>query len=201
MAEYTEHDLDLLRELINIGIGVGASTLNSILSSHIDLRAPDLCILTLKELAALLQAQSSRYLTSVAMVFSGDFTGSAALVFPENAAVKLVRAVVGDEFHDEDLDSVYKGVITEIGNIVLNGVIGTMSNLARGRLQYTPPTYIELTPEGLLSGKENPISRVIYVEAAFEINRINVSGHLLIILEVVSLDNLLQAVRTEAWRE
>lgn len=199
-AKLTANEIDVLQELINIGVGTGAEKLNRILSSHITLQAPQLQVLTLTELVALLSTRRDRYLTSVAMTFSGSFSGSAALVFPENAATSLVGALVGDGFYDEDIDSLYKGVVIEIGNIVLNGVMGTISNLADSRLRFGSPHYLEVTGETFLTGKEDPHSIVLFVETTFHINRLDVTGGLVIILEVESIEALVTSIHSHKER-
>ena len=195
-AKLTETEIDLLQKLINTGVGAGAEKLNRILSSRITLQAPRLRVLTLSELIELISAGQHRYLTSVAMTFSGPFSGSAALVFPENAATSLVGALVGEGFHDEEIDSMYKSVVIEFGNIVLNGVMGTIGNLADSRLRFGSPQYLEATGKTFFTGKEDPGSLVLFVETMFRMDRMDVSGGLAIILEVEAIETLAGSIRT-----
>uniref|UniRef100_A0ACD5GZE0 Uncharacterized protein n=1 Tax=Desertifilum tharense IPPAS B-1220 TaxID=1781255 RepID=A0ACD5GZE0_9CYAN len=51
------------------------------------------------------------------------------MIFPTESASTLVSLLTGEKPGTPDLEAVKIGTLLEVGNIVLNGVVGTVSNL------------------------------------------------------------------------
>ena len=122
---------DALTELIGLGIGKAAEVLNLMLDSHIALSAPVLRIIDINELASTLGGGEgrARELSAVRMRYSGSMSGSVELIFSAGEAIKLVDCLIGEEsVTEEGLDSIRAGTLCEVGNIVINALLGTLSN-------------------------------------------------------------------------
>ncbi|MHC1712556.1 MAG: chemotaxis protein CheC [Solidesulfovibrio sp.] len=74
--------LDILQELINIGVGRAAGMLNQLVNTHIQLQVPVLRVLTPAQLADMYASRSSSVFSAVQLSFAGEFTGISALIFP-----------------------------------------------------------------------------------------------------------------------
>jgi len=132
--------LDALQELVNIGIGQAAGVLNDMIDSPIRLQIPYLQILTPIDVEEELEQHlNGEQIAAVQLKFTGSFGGIAQLVFPTNSAALLVTMLTGEE-GTHDLDSVKIGTLSEVGNIVINGVMGAISNVLQQRLNYSIPT-------------------------------------------------------------
>jgi chemotaxis protein CheC len=139
--------------------------------------------------------------SSVQMAFHGSLDGSAFLIFPQASALKLVTLLTGDESRPEDLDSIRSGTLTEVGNILINSVVGTLSNVLGRPLQYSLPVYAEEPVVGLLSAQrreEYPL--ILLAKTSFVIRQMQIEGNLLLIFELKSFDSLLAALE-KGWRE
>ena len=141
----TKKQIEGLKELINIGVGRGASVLNTMLDSHIHLDVPSLKIMDSQSFAREIKKFGDHRLAAVELDFKGLFSGSAQLVFPTATASSLVTALAGEESVHMDMDALRAGTLTEIGNIVLNGVIGSIANLLKLTFDYSVPIYLEDT--------------------------------------------------------
>jgi len=151
--QLTEDQIDALKELVNIGVGRAASVLNEIVNAYIKLQIPFIKVLTPQELQhELKQRFDDDILSAVQLRFSGSFRGIAELVFPKESAKALVAIVTDENPGDHDLDAVKIGTLSEVGNIIINGVIGSISNVLRQQMNYGVPQYIEDKIENLLSG-------------------------------------------------
>jgi chemotaxis protein CheC len=139
----TARQLDALSELINIGVGRSADVLNTMFNSHIDLQVPFVKILMPDDFRKEIEALGSDSLSAVHLIFKGMFSGTAQLIFPAVTASKLVTTVTGEEVMSESLDEIRSGTLCEIGNIVLNGLMGSISNVLKMNLKYSVPTYLE----------------------------------------------------------
>ncbi|MEG4235601.1 chemotaxis protein CheC [Microcoleus sp. Pol11C3] len=187
--------LDALQELVNIGIGQAAGVLNDMIDSPIRLQIPYLQILTPIDVEEELEQHlNGEQIAAVQLKFTGSFGGIAQLVFPTNSAAMLVTMLTGEE-GTHDLDSVKIGTLSEVGNIVINGVMGAISNVLQQRLNYSIPTYSEGTIASLLkSGGLATDTVVLLAQTSFMIERLHIEGDIILIFNVNSFDTLLTAI-------
>ena len=127
-AVLTDIQIDALTEVVNIGMGVAANSLNRMMDSHIELHMPELHIADAEELDALTKQISESGLTSVTLEFFGPVSGSAALIMSQDDASKMVSELTGEPPNTPELNSMMVGTLNEVGNIVINGVLGTLSS-------------------------------------------------------------------------
>lgn len=187
--------IDVLKELINIGIGRAASVLNEMVRFHVKLQVPFVKILSPQELQKEMEMLGRYRIAAVRLNFKGPFSGTAALVFPPDSASKLVSVLTGEELGTPDLDSVRAGTLTEVGNIVINGVMGSIGNLLKQYINYSIPAYVEDTIENLLitnGGGED--ATVLLVRTRFTIQQLQIEGDVILLFEVGSFDAVLSAV-------
>ena len=75
MKQLSALQLDILQELINIGVGRAAGMLNQMVNTHIQLQVPVLRVLSQSELTALYATRPSTVFSAVQLSFSGEFPG------------------------------------------------------------------------------------------------------------------------------
>lgn len=192
----TVDQLDTLQELVNIGVGMAASVLNEMIDCHICLQVPFIRVFSPVQMKEELENRLGVSLVSaVRLGFNGSFSGLAQLVFPTDSASKLVALLTNEEVGTPDLDAVKIGTLTEVGNIVINGVMGSMSNLLKQHLNYSLPMYLEDTVEHLLSSKQlESNTTVLLAQARFTIEQLQIAGDIILIFKVGSFDALLTAI-------
>ncbi|MDZ8221927.1 MULTISPECIES: chemotaxis protein CheC [unclassified Nostoc] len=191
----TAEELDALQELINIGVGRAASLLNEMVDSHIRLKIPVVKVLTANDAY---QELTKRFqddtLAAVKLRFTGSFYGTASLIFPTDSASTLVAVLTGEKPGSADLDVVKIGTLSEIGNIVINGVMGSLSNVLKKHLNYTLPVYLEDTLENLLLSAYESDSKILLAQASFTIERFEIIGDIILIFLVGTFDALINAM-------
>lgn len=200
MPLISEEQLDALQEFINIGVGRAAGMLNEMVESPIVLNVPILQVFDSKTLQQQLTTQFENHrLSAVGLKFTGSFSGSAELVFPTQSASSLVSLLTGEERDSPDLDAVKIGTLTEVGNIVINGVLGSISNLLRRRMDYALPTYSEDTIAHLLSSNYSFVPDTVFflAQAKFEIKQLEIVGDIILIFEMASFSVLLNCIDEE----
>ncbi|MBD2039673.1 chemotaxis protein CheC [Microcoleus sp. FACHB-672] len=192
----TANQIDALQELVNIGVGQAAGVLNEMIESHIRLQIPFVKILLPVELQQQLEGRvNGQRISAVGLGFTGSFTGLAQLVFPADSADLLAAMLSGEELGTPDLDLVKIGTLSEVGNIVINGVMGSISNVLEQRLDYSLPTYTEGTVELLLnSGSLTSKAVVLLAQTRFIIERLHIEGDVILLFNVASFDALLAAI-------
>lgn len=76
--------------------------------------------------------------------FSGDLYGSAQMLFSQEAADKIVLALNGGgDVSSEQFKKDKADIMGEIGNVAINGLVGTFSNTLKYDLGYVVPHYVE----------------------------------------------------------
>ncbi len=201
MLPSNEH-IDVLKELMNIGVGRGAHVLNTMLQSHIRLQVPFIKVVSPDDLKSELEFNNEIHLAAVNLGFNGNLSGNAQLLFTSECASKLVSVLTGDESDDLDLDSVRAGTLCEIGNIVINAVMGTISNQLLMHLDYSVPSYIEGGLGPLLpKAKAGEKTIILLARTKFEVEALEIEGDMLIFLELGAFDKLLISVQNFIERE
>lgn len=197
--DVTNYQIDALKELINIGVGRAAGMLNQMVESHVNLQVPDVRILAPVDFQEhkVVELDMNK-LAAVQLTFKGPFSGIAALVFPPDSAAKLVDVLTGEEPGAIDLDAIRIGVLTEVGNIILNGVMGSISNVLEQHLKYTIPTYVEDRIEHLLALDDIASTvGIVLARTRFTVAQLSIEGDILLLFEVGSLEMLLVAIEAQ----
>ncbi len=195
----TAEQLDALSEFVNVGVGRAAAAMNDLVSSHVELSVPQVDVVPLDQLHRALGGLEQEPVSSVQMAFRGSLDGCAFLVFPQASALKLVTLLTGDESRPEDLDSIRSGTLTEVGNILINSVVGTLSNVLGRPLHYSLPVYAEEPVVGLLvSRTHDEKSFILLAKTNFVMRQMQIEGNLLLLFELRSFDTLLAALE-KGW--
>ena len=191
----TSDQNDAVTELINIGMGKAAASLNDLVNAHVRLTVPNLYFLDMNSVYANLEDMSEGPLATVQLFFKGGMEGSAILVFPPASALNLVAVMTRDESDPADMDSLRAGTLTEVGNIVINGIIGSIANILKRPMRFSLPRYLEGGVRGIMDKRERKFrDAVLLAKTLFQIERFEVEGNILILFELESFDSLLEAL-------
>ena len=190
----TSLQLDIIQELINIGVGRAAGMLNQMVNTHIQLQVPILRVLTPGQLADQYAARSNSVFSAVQLSFTGEFAGISALIFPPDSASKLVQVVLGQGAMPQD-EGMRTATLQEVGNIVLNGVMGSIANILREPLRYSPPDYLESDIASIIG---SGTGMILVASTQFSMKDHLIDGEVLIIFSLSSFDSLLGAIDTLA---
>lgn len=133
MIQYSEIQLDALKELANIGSGTAATALGSLLGRPIDLTVPTAAALPLADAVEAVGDPGSE-ITGVVLPVVGDMDAIVLLLFtPEHAACLC-------ELLGADPDSeVGRSALGEIGNILGTSYIGALAQMTGLELEPRPP--------------------------------------------------------------
>lgn len=194
--ELTADEIDALKELINIGVGNAAGMLNEMLQFPIQLHIPDVDLLSPLELQSELKKRFGiDQLSVVQLAFKGSFSGSAQLMFPTESALNLVSVLTGEDKASPDLDSLKISTLSEVGNMLINGVMGSIGNVLDQPLDYEVPYYSEEEIEELLAkGESLEYGTVLLAPAHFSIEELQIQGDILLFFDAVSFKLLLEAI-------
>ena len=193
----TPEQIDTLKELINIGVGRAANMLNQMVQSRIYLQVSSITVLHLSKAEEELKGFGKDILASVQIPFKGVFSGKAALVFPTESASNLVSILTDEEIGNPDFDSVRAGTLNEVGNILINAVMGSFGNMFKERIIYSFPRYVEDTIKSITNTEEFDADvYILLAQTHFRIREYEVEGDIILLFELDSFEALLVALET-----
>ena len=186
---------DAVRELVNIGVGRASASLNELLECSVTLSVPRVTLVEPAQLHEYLGSEPNEVLAGVQMGFAGTFAGSAELVFPPRSAKQLISLLVGEEGAEssvDERDALWIGTLTEVGNILLNGVLGAISNTLESPLTYDIPSYVEANLHDLVCMGPSAAESALFAQTRFSVEELSVHGDVIILFESQSFREVLE---------
>ena len=184
-------EVDALTELVNLGVSRAAVSLRDLVGEQVFLSVPSLDVLSKPEAARTIRSPEGGHLIAVRQAFDGEFSGRALLIFPETNSLELVRAVAGEHLSLDDIAQLEHEALAEIGNIILNGCMGTIGNLLRRSLVMSLPEI--LRGQGLdFFDLSNPTAEdiVLFIRINFTLRGREISGYVAMVMDLPSLASL-----------
>ena len=133
MSQYTELQLDALRELANIGSGTASTALSGMLGRSVDISVPKAQALPFAE-AVEAAGDAEAEITGIVLGIVGGMNGTVLLLVPPADADAMCR-MLGVEPDDEFALS----ALGEIGNIVGTSYINALAGMTGIEMEPTPP--------------------------------------------------------------
>jgi chemotaxis protein CheC len=184
-------EVDALTELVNIGVSRAAVSLRELVGEQVFLSVPSLSALSKPQAAELIRGPGGRHLIAVRQAFEGDFSGRALLIFPETNSLELVRAVAGDHLSLEDIAELEHEALAEIGNIILNGCMGTISNLLQRSLVMSLPEILRGHGLDFFDLSTPAVEDVVlFIRINFTLHGREISGYVALVMDLPSLASL-----------
>ena len=199
--DLTSVQQDALVELINIGFGRAAASLSKLTGHRVQLQVPEITMCPIEQMASHLRPLvQNEEVASVHQIFSGPVDGDALLVLDQNSAAILKELLTNEPALPLEIDRSAREVLTEIGNILLNACLGTFGNLLKVQVSFSVPHLALETLEGIVGsiavGRQG-LRYALIVHAAFRLRDSSLTGYLVIVLGVASIERLIRAL--ESW--
>jgi chemotaxis protein CheC len=200
VKELTSLQHDALVELLNIGFGRAAASLSQLTGHRVMLEVPHVSVHPIAMLDSVLSRVVSEEIATVHQIFAGPVAGDALLILSHQAAGILKELLTDEPSLPLTVDASAREVLTEVGNILLNACLGTFGNLLNVQVSFSVPHLNLDTLRGLLGSlliNREGLQYALVVHAGFRLRDAEVTGYLVIVLSVTSLDRLLRSL--EAW--
>jgi Chemotaxis protein CheC, inhibitor of MCP methylation len=194
---------DIMKELFNISVGKAASMLSEIVNKRILLSVPDIKIISLEENDFKLDDYLPSTMDGTLMVSSISFeeklTGRANLIFPAKKMRNFINLCMNKEdlydSNDMEFSDVDFDIIKEVGNIILNCIIGEVGNFLDINLNYAMPEVkvykrIDFSQDVESSGFKHVL--ILYI--TFAIDETEINGAIVVDLTINSLIGLMEKI-------
>ena len=196
----TDKQQDALTELINIAFARTAASLAQLSGHRVRLDVPDIQMYAIDELPAAVATLITEEIATVHQIFTGPVSGDALLLLNYQGAVTLTDLLTGSPLPSTWMDASAREALTEIGNILLNACLGMFGNLLKVQVTFSMPRLhmdnLDQLLRSITIGSEE-FRYAVVVSTAFHVKESAISGYLIIVLGVSSLDRLIHAV--ESW--
>ena len=197
MKQLTATQQDALVELLNIAFGRAAASLSKLTGHRVQVEVPQVTACPIDELSDHLRPLVQSEVVSVHQIFSGAVVGDAFMILDGGSAAILKELLTNEPALPLEIDASAREVVTEVGNILLNACLGTFGNVLKVRVSFSVPHLTLESLEGVVGsmavGHEG-IRYALIVHAAFRLRSSNLTGYVVIVLSVGSIDRLLRAV-------
>lgn len=132
--------LDLLKEIGNLGAGHAATALSQLIGQPIGMQVPSVKVGTFSEWLS--REESEKAVASTYFQMSGGLHGHLFLLFPLEETYQLLKAVIRSE--DVNMDrleetSMESSVFGEVGNILTGSYLTALSDFAHLTIHTSPP--------------------------------------------------------------
>lgn len=187
-----EKQVDTITEIINIGVGKGSASLSQMIDGEILLNVPYVNVITFDDvLTEIKKLGGGKEVHSVEMMFTGEYEGSANVILPGESSNLLASLLIHEDPDSEAIKEMKDGLMIEVGNIILNAIMGSFGNILDAPLDYHMPMSYQGDVQGIY-GKldKEKYNQVLICHTNFSIRGKNISGDILIMYEMNSFDKL-----------
>jgi len=194
--ELTELQLDSLTEIFNIGIGTAAASLSEMIDEDVQLAIPAVKCLPLMKASSSLAENQTAVLSAVEQNFSGEFEGTAFLLFPKGESLELVRRLISSDLPLDELSEFEEDALKEVGNVILNACFYTISDMLGCRLDGDIPNHVQGSCQEILSRVDHSEDEkvVLMLSMTFSIPSGDINGEISYMMSVKSMQNFLHII-------
>jgi chemotaxis protein CheC len=138
--QFQDIQLDLLKEIGNIGAGNAATALSSLVQKSIDMRVPNVKLLSFDEITESVGGPEE-VVVSIFLRIEGDIPGSMFFFLDQAAAKKLLNSILKESMESEDdfFTEMEISALQEVGNILSGSYLSALADFTKLNLQPSVP--------------------------------------------------------------
>lgn len=133
--------LDILKEIGNIGAGHAATALSKLLNKKIDMKVPNVQIVSFDEMMNM-AGGAENVVAGVFLRIEGEAPGSMFFVLPVEQATSFIREMIGDEsfsLESPPYSEIGLSALQELGNILSGSYLSSLSDFTNLSLYPSVP--------------------------------------------------------------
>ncbi len=190
--------LDVLREIGNIGAGNAATALAKMLDKKIDMKVPQIKVMKFAEVNEVLGGAET-LVVGILLGVMGDIKGNILFMLDTRSAQLLVNILLGQSLDKElEFDELNMSALREVGNILSGSYLTALSALTNLTIVSDVPALAVDMAGAILSVPAIEFGRhsdtVLYIENEFTDGMDSVIGDFFLIPDEVSYVRLLEAL-------
>lgn len=192
------YEIDVLKEIGNIGAGNAATALAKMLNKKVDMEVPKVKVMEFKEVNEMFGG-AELPVVGLFLKMIGDLTGSIMFILENNAAHVLVNILMGKpDDNRSDFDEIEMSALKELGNILAGSYMSSLSTLTGLNIMPTVPEIAIDMAGAIISVPAIEFGKigdsVLYIETAFIEGSTKVLGDFFLVPDMESYEVLLRAL-------
>jgi len=176
---------DIIREIINIGIGEAANSLSKLVNTRIIIRVPDIHIISTADIDKYILNEVKSLGVYMSQNFSGLIKGRTLLFYTEECSISLLNAIYGQTVKTTALTESGIATLNEIGNIIMGSCMSEISDMIEEKISFDlPEVTVEVSEsyfKNLLKDLHN-LDKAIIVKNEMRIKDTDIQGYLFVLL-------------------
>lgn len=189
---------DVLTEIGNIGAGNATTALSQLINAKIDMRVPQVQMLTFSELAEIVGG-AENLVAGILLSLAGDIDGMMLFVLESSSARLLVQQLMGMEPASTDsFTEMETSALQEIGNIITGAYLSAISSMTGLTIDVSVPSLAFDMAGAILSvpaiefGKMG--DKALLIESRFIDLDVDISGYFILIPTIESYKHMLSVL-------
>ncbi|MCZ8512348.1 chemotaxis protein CheC [Paenibacillus filicis] len=139
-SSFAEFQMDVLKEVGNIGAGHAATALSKLLDKPVDMLVPKVRMVHFEEIADSVGG-AEQVVIAIFLRVEGETPGNLFFILSLESAKKLLRNLVGIEVvNDEEYSEMELSALNEIGNILAGSYLTSLADFTRLSMSPTVPS-------------------------------------------------------------
>ncbi len=195
--ELNNIQMDVLREIGNIGAGNAVTSLAKMIDKKVDMAVPKVKIMGFDRVSQMLGGEEI-IVVGILLSVTGDLTGNMMFILDNQAARKLVNILIGSDSTKLEFDEMELSALKEIGNILTGSYLNALAGLTNLRILPSIPQLAIDMAGAILSVPAIEFGKVgdsvLYIETEFSEGTTRVFGDFLLIPDIDSYEVLLKAL-------
>ena len=186
--------IDVLKELGNIGAGSAVTALSKMINKRIDMEVPKVELVEFNKLIEALGGPEELY-AGVYFQMYGDLTGNILFLLPYESSKKLIDILLESIEYACESDVIEKSSLEELGNIMASSYVSSLAALTCIKINISVPALAIDMAGAILSVPAIQYSEtgdeVLLIETSFSQGMFCMKGIFLLIPHIESFDRLL----------
>ncbi|OQX26691.1 MAG: hypothetical protein BWK80_09110 [Desulfobacteraceae bacterium IS3] len=192
---YDEKALDIICEIINIGIGEAANSLSNLVNTRVIIRIPEIQILHVSEVNEYIQKEVPSIGVYISQNFKDLVKGKTILFYTRECCVSLLNAIYGQTAKTSSLTESGIATLNEIGNIIMVSCMAEISNMIEGKIFFDlPQVTVEISEKYFqnLIRELGESGKAIVVKNEIRIKDTDIKGYLFILMSFEDLNAVVE---------
>ena len=198
--------IDILREIGNIGAGNAATALANMLNKRISMSVPEVNMVPFNDIINILNGPES-LVAGILVDFSGDMNGYVMMVLELPDAYEVISLVLGEEHSAEQrrddwvMDELESSALTEVANILVGAYLSAICSLTQLTVMPTVPELAIDMVGAIMSIVAIEYGQigdsVLFMRTAFADDERELNGHFFLIPDYESYKILMKSLGLE----
>ncbi|MDF2651575.1 MAG: chemotaxis protein CheY [Paenibacillus sp.] len=197
-----DFQMDVLKEVGNIGAGHAATALSTLLDKPIDMLVPKVRMLPFEEICESVGGAETVVL-AIFLRVDGDAPGNMFFILDLDAAKNMLRELIGLHIEDqEEYSELELSALNEIGNILAGSYLSSLADFTNLNMQPTVPALAidmagAILSYGLLQFGQMG-DQALLIDTKFMEGENEVQGHFFLIPDPESFGKIFSALGVES---